>query len=128
MNSHEDLPTVTAAVPADAWRLEPLLDVAELAAYLGVPVSTVYDWRTQGEGPAAYRFGRHFEVRRLGREGLGERARSGSARSEAPTQAPIRIPLVVTNRHTISGGEQPEDFVRINEACTHSVRLGTTGT
>jgi hypothetical protein len=25
---------------------ESLLDVSELAAYLGVPVSTVYDWRT----------------------------------------------------------------------------------
>ena len=30
------------------WGLEPLLDVGELAAYLGVPVSTVYDWRTRG--------------------------------------------------------------------------------
>ncbi|GAB3031588.1 hypothetical protein GCM10027052_05310 [Parafrigoribacterium mesophilum] len=30
--------------------LEPLLDVIELAAYLGVPVSTVYDWRTNSKG------------------------------------------------------------------------------
>ena len=30
------------------WGLEPLLDVKELAAYLHVPVSTVYDWRTRG--------------------------------------------------------------------------------
>lgn len=28
------------------WGLEPLFDVGELAAYLGVPVSTFYDWRT----------------------------------------------------------------------------------
>lgn len=43
------------------WRLEPLLDVGELAAYLGVPVSTVYDWRTRGLGPRAYRFGKHLK-------------------------------------------------------------------
>lgn len=44
MNGHEDLPITSELVPADAWGLEPLLDVAELAAYLGVPVSTIYDW------------------------------------------------------------------------------------
>ncbi len=45
----------------DSWGLEPLLDVAELAAYLGVPISTVYDWRTRGAGPRAYRFGKHLK-------------------------------------------------------------------
>ncbi len=43
------------------WGLEPLLDVSELAAYLGVPVSTVYDWRTRGVGPRGYRFGKHLK-------------------------------------------------------------------
>ncbi|MCE0507433.1 helix-turn-helix domain-containing protein [Microbacterium sp. KKR3/1] len=43
------------------WSLEPLLDVGELASYLGVPVSTVYDWRTRGLGPRAYRFGKHLK-------------------------------------------------------------------
>ena len=43
------------------WGLEPLLDVTELAAYLRVPVSTVYDWRTRGLGPRAYRFGKHLK-------------------------------------------------------------------
>jgi len=43
------------------WGLEPLLDVGELAAYLGVPVSTVYDWRARGPGPRAYRFGKHLK-------------------------------------------------------------------
>lgn len=50
--------TDTASNP---WGLEPLLDVGELAAYLGVPVSTVYDWRTRGLGPRAYRFGKHLK-------------------------------------------------------------------
>ncbi|WP_246222625.1 helix-turn-helix transcriptional regulator [Phytoactinopolyspora limicola] len=31
--------------------------MAELAEYLGVPVSTVYDWRTHGKGPRGHRFG-----------------------------------------------------------------------
>ena len=43
------------------WGLEPLLDVRELADYLGVPISTVYDWRTRGLGPRAYRFGKHLK-------------------------------------------------------------------
>ena len=50
--------TDTASNP---WGLEPLLDLGELAAYLGVPVSTVYDWRTRGLGPRAYRFGKHLK-------------------------------------------------------------------
>ena len=45
----------------NAWGLEPRLDVSELAAYLGVPVSTVYDWRTRGVGPRGYRFGKHLK-------------------------------------------------------------------
>ena len=50
------------AMPALLEALEPLLDVSELAAYLGLPVSTVYDWRTRGLGPRAYRFGKHLPV------------------------------------------------------------------
>ena len=46
---------------SNPWGLEPLLDVGELATYLGVPASTVYDWRTRGLGPRAYRFGKHLK-------------------------------------------------------------------
>jgi len=49
---------------ANPWGLEPLLEVGELAFYLGVPVSTVYDWRTRGLGPRAYRFGKHLKFER----------------------------------------------------------------
>ena len=38
-----------------------LLDIGELAAHLGVPVSAVYDWRTRSLGPRAYRFGKHLK-------------------------------------------------------------------
>ena len=50
-----------APPPAPPPALPPLLDVRELSAYLGVPVSTVYDWRTRGLGPRAYRFGKHLK-------------------------------------------------------------------
>jgi len=51
----------TERVAENPWGLEPLLYVGELAAYLGVPVSTVYDWRTRGLGPRAFRFGKHLK-------------------------------------------------------------------
>ena len=47
--------------PINDWGLEPLMDVHELAAYLGIPISTVYDWRVHGKGPTAYRFGKHLK-------------------------------------------------------------------
>ncbi|WP_159500028.1 AlpA family transcriptional regulator [Microbacterium sp. 18062] len=43
--------------------LEPVLSLAELAARLGVPVQTLYDLRSQGRGPRAFRVGRHLKVR-----------------------------------------------------------------
>lgn len=58
MSIHDDNPT---SHPTDEWVLEPLMDVHELAAYLGIPVSTVYDWRVHGKGPTAYRFGKHLK-------------------------------------------------------------------
>ncbi|GAA2013762.1 hypothetical protein GCM10009739_28120 [Microbacterium ulmi] len=51
-----------ADTASNPWGLEPLLDVGELAAYLGVPVSMVYDWRTRGLGPRAHRFGKHLKL------------------------------------------------------------------
>ncbi|WP_448070651.1 helix-turn-helix transcriptional regulator [Georgenia yuyongxinii] len=41
--------------------LEPLLGIDTLAAYLGVPVATIYDWRVDGKGPCAIRIGRHLK-------------------------------------------------------------------
>jgi excisionase family DNA binding protein len=51
--------------PAGARDLEPLLTLDELAAYLGLPKQTLYDWRVNGRGPRAYRIGKHlrFTVR-----------------------------------------------------------------
>jgi predicted DNA-binding transcriptional regulator AlpA len=40
--------------------VERLWSLGELAAFLGVSVSTVHDWRGRGLGPAAYRVGKHL--------------------------------------------------------------------
>jgi excisionase family DNA binding protein len=38
----------------------PLWSIQEAAAFLGVPVATLYRWRHRGIGPKAYRVGRHL--------------------------------------------------------------------
>lgn len=43
---------------------ESLLTVAEVAAYLAVPVRTVYAWRSRGVGPVGISVGRHVRYRR----------------------------------------------------------------
>jgi len=48
-------------IETTSWGLEPLLSVTELAGYLGVPVATVYDWRSNGTGPVGHRFGKHVK-------------------------------------------------------------------
>ena len=43
--------------------VEPLLTIQEVADFLGVPVDTVYRWRSRREGPVGYRVGRHVRYR-----------------------------------------------------------------
>lgn len=40
-----------------------LINTQELAAYLGVPVKTLYTWRYRREGPRGFRVGRHVRYR-----------------------------------------------------------------
>lgn len=40
-----------------------LADVEQLAAYLGVPVQTLYAWRAKGKGPRGSKVGRHVRYR-----------------------------------------------------------------
>jgi excisionase family DNA binding protein len=40
-----------------------LLSPHEVAAFLGVPLQTIYGWRYRGEGPPGYRVGRHVRYR-----------------------------------------------------------------
>lgn len=41
--------------------LEPLMSIEELAEYLGIPITTIYDWRVAGKGPCAIKVGRHLK-------------------------------------------------------------------
>jgi excisionase family DNA binding protein len=43
---------------------ERLLVPEQVAGYLGVPVATLYVWRSRGRGPAALKIGRHLRYRR----------------------------------------------------------------
>ncbi len=40
-----------------------LLSPGELAAYLSVPLATIYRWRYHGKGPVSYRVGRHVRYK-----------------------------------------------------------------
>ncbi len=40
-----------------------LWSVSEVSYYLGVPVGTLYLWRSEGRGPASRRVGRHLRYR-----------------------------------------------------------------
>src|SRR4051812_48337614 len=41
--------------------LDPLLSIEDLAEFLGVPVTTIYDWRVNGKGPCGIRVGHHVK-------------------------------------------------------------------
>ncbi len=47
--------------PPSIGGLDPLLSIEDLAEYLGVPVTTIYDWRVDGKGPCGVRVGRHVK-------------------------------------------------------------------
>jgi len=41
-----------------------LLNPKDLAAYLDIPLATLYDWRSKGVGPPGIRVGKHIRYRR----------------------------------------------------------------
>lgn len=49
---------------ATATPEEVLWTVEACSAYLGVPVATLYAWRSRRQGPPAYRIGRWLRYRR----------------------------------------------------------------
>lgn len=44
-------------------RRQPMASIEEVSEYLGVPVTTLYSWRSQRKGPPAARVGRHLRYR-----------------------------------------------------------------
>jgi excisionase family DNA binding protein len=51
------------AKPKPAEISDRLVSPHEVAAFLGVPLQTIYRWRYRHEGPAGYRVGRHVRYR-----------------------------------------------------------------
>ena len=59
-------PPTPPASPADPRHRavgERLWTAADVAAYLGVPIKTVYAWRSRGRGPKGFRIGKHLRWR-----------------------------------------------------------------
>lgn len=54
------LAAVPEAAPASQPTAARLWTPQNVADYLGVPLTTLYQWRYLGTGPAAYRVGRHL--------------------------------------------------------------------
>jgi excisionase family DNA binding protein len=52
--------TSETSLPSD---FQPIVSISELAAYLGVPIQTIYDSRHQGRGPHGFRIGRELKFR-----------------------------------------------------------------
>lgn len=59
--------------------LEPLLSVEAVAAFLGVPVATLYQWRHKNTGPRSIRVGRYIRYRREDVDRWLERQSGGAA-------------------------------------------------
>ena len=56
-------PPTALAAPQPHPDGERLWTAADVAAYLGVPIKTVYTWRSRGRGPKGFRIGKHLRWR-----------------------------------------------------------------
>jgi excisionase family DNA binding protein len=54
---------VTNGVAGKEMTLDRLWSVEEVSYYLGVPIGTLYSWRTQRRGPTCHRIGRTLRYR-----------------------------------------------------------------
>lgn len=63
-SASEAQPSTTTPPAPQATRpeldVQDLWDAARVAAYLGVPKQTLYAWRHSGNGPKAFRVGKHL--------------------------------------------------------------------
>ena len=57
------------------------MDTTDLALHLGVPVATIYDWRSNGLGPVGHRFGKHVKYAVSDVRAWIEAQREGSAQT-----------------------------------------------
>jgi predicted DNA-binding transcriptional regulator AlpA len=54
---------VNDATKENTTKIAPLWGVEDVAAFLRVPVQTVYSWRAKGTGPRARRVGKYLRYR-----------------------------------------------------------------
>ena len=47
-------------IDTNALLSKPLWTIEDLSAFLGVPVATIYKWRSMGTAPSAYKVGKHL--------------------------------------------------------------------
>ena len=58
--------SITSRLPANEGdRSRQWIGIDQLAAELGVPVRTIYAWRSARKGPRAARFGKHLRFARV---------------------------------------------------------------
>ena len=62
---------------------EQLLDLDWLSGYLGHLQRSLYNWRQRGEGPPAYRVGKHLRYRRGDVEAWLDSRRDGKVGTDA---------------------------------------------
>lgn len=43
--------------------MAPLMSIHDVSDHLGIPVGTLYQWRTRGKGPKGLRMGRYVRYR-----------------------------------------------------------------
>lgn len=65
---------------SDSRSPEPLLSAEDVAAFLSIPVRTLYQWRHKGTGPKGIRVGRHLRYRQQELEAWLDNLQAASAR------------------------------------------------
>ena len=55
----QEQPAVSSRAAVSPLQCERLWSLRDVSQFLGVPVGTLYQWRVRGEGPPAFKVGRH---------------------------------------------------------------------
>ena len=81
---------------------ETLLSPPQVSTYLQIPVTTLYQWRHRGRGPAATRVGRHLRYRKddvdAWVEAQGDQSAETNQRRHAPWKPSSHLLPITVNR------------------------------
>ena len=81
-----DLPSARKKMIMTVQARDKLMSLTDVSEMLGIPVQTLYRWRSKGDGPAGYRVGRH--VRIAGRPSRLGWSNEPTSASRAPSMTP----------------------------------------